>query len=118
MIPLVLGEFEWVFAYFEIIFSFVEDVAGEINGFAEGGFGGDVFACNIIACAVVGRGADDGQSCREIDARIEGNGLESHQSLIVIHGKNAIEIVISARAEKTVGRVRTHDDHLDRKSVV
>ena len=65
----------------------------------------------LIRRPVIGRGAYNGKSGREIHPILERQRLEWSQSLVMIHGECRIEQAVIAEPEETVRRIRTecHD---------
>ena len=51
---------------------------------------------------------EDRKSCRIVHSFIERDGLKGRHTLVVIHGKNGIEVVVVARSEELIGCIRTH----------
>ena len=56
----------------------------------------DASAGDVEGGAVVGRGAHEGQAEGDVDAVVEGDGLDRDQRLVVIHGERGV--VAGARA--------------------
>ena len=79
-----------------------EDVAGEIDGGAERLLAGAVLAGDVVAGAVGGAGADVGQAGGVVDALGEGHQLEGDETLVVVEGQDAVELVEFAAAEEAV----------------
>ena len=88
-----------------IAFAIAEDVDSRIYGLAHRLLIGFVLAGYVVACAVVGTGAHILQSGGEVHPTLHGNHLKWCQSLVVIHGKHAIEVGVLLVAEKSVGCV-------------
>ena len=71
-----------------------------------------VFTCDVVAGAVVGRCAYKGQSCREVDTAIHSEGLEGSETLVVVHGEDAVEVAVSTAAEEAVGGIGAEGKNL------
>src|SRR3546814_3745699 len=72
---------------------------------------------NVKGSAVVGRGADDGETKRHINALIKMQRLERDQRLVVIHAERDVISTPYALMEHGIGGKRAGDvDALDRKS--
>ena len=56
--------------------------------------------------AVVGGGAHEGQPQRDVDAVLEGDGLERDQRLVVVHGDGGIVGAPRRRVEQRIGGMR------------
>ena len=86
-----------------------EDVAGGEDGRAHGARVGLVAAGHFVGRSVVGRGAHDGQAGGEVDAVLEGEGLEGREPLVVVHRQRGVEILemvqpeVAVRGEGTEG---------------
>ena len=66
---------------------------------------GEVLAGNVERRAVVGRGPDDRQAERDVDAILEMQGLHRDQRLVVVHAKRGIVVGPRRRMEQGVGGV-------------
>src|SRR6202034_163842 len=60
---------------------------GEPERGDEARLAGDALAGDVGGGAVIGRGADEGQAQRDIDAALEIDGLERDERLVVIHAQ-------------------------------
>ena len=56
---------------------------------------------------MIGRGAHEGQPERDIDALLEGERLERHERLVVIHADRGVVARARALVEQRVGGMRT-----------
>lgn len=61
--------------------------------------------CAIQCGAVIDRGADEGQTERDVHAVAEGGVFQYRQTLIVVHRQNRIGILQIMRLEQGIGRV-------------
>lgn len=89
-----------------VLSSVAEDVDGGVDGAAHRGAVGDAFACDVVSCAMVGRGTDDGEACGEVDAVFHSKGFERGKALVVIHGEDGVEVFVGMVAEEAVSGVR------------
>ena len=106
-----------------VVFStMAEHIQSQINRLAEGTFVGYVFTCYLIRRTMIRRCAHNRQSGGEVYAFATIESLERSKALIMVHGKHAVERLITATGEKTVSRIRTESIYaffrklLDRRS--
>src|SRR4051812_43775255 len=58
---------------------------------------------------MVRRGADKWKTRSKIHAFTYSNGLKRDQSLVVVHGKNSIELQVAAPCKKCISTIRSED---------
>ena len=61
---------------------------------------------------MVGRGAHVGKAGGVVYALIHGERLERCESLVVVHGKDAVKLLVGFRAEESVGSVGSEGEYL------
>ena len=78
---------------FAVLEAVSSNVASQPNGFAERVAVGFALSRDVKACTVIRTGANHRQSCREIDASPKAQRLEWSQTLVVVHGEHAVELL-------------------------
>ena len=88
----------------------LHDVDGRVDRIAHRLRVGLVLCGDVEGRAVVGRGPDGRKSRREVHP-VGRQGLERRQSLVVVHGQDAVVLGVSASGEKPVGGKRPESQH-------
>ncbi len=70
-VPAKLRKFQRIGSYFVVRNTGIENIAGEIDGRAEGILGSNIFSCNVVTGSMIGRGSDYRQSGCKVHAAVK-----------------------------------------------
>ena len=83
--------------------------SGQAQRFDQAAWTGFSGAGNAERRAMIGRGTDEGQPERHVHTLLEGECLERHQRLVVIHANGGVVGRAGAGMEQSVGGMRPGD---------
>lgn len=101
---LVIEFLEGILVRLIIALTVAPNVDSKVDGLTEGVLVSQSLASYVIGCTMVGRSADDGQTCGEVDAIVHSQHLEGSQPLVVVHSQDGIVMLVGSTAKEAVGR--------------